>query len=608
MNKIERLIKELCPNGVEWEEIGKIIDYEQPTKYLVSSKEYNDNYELPVLTAGQTFILGYTNETEGIYQASKENPVIIFDDFTTSKKWVDFNFKVKSTAMKILKVKSGVSNILIRYVWHYLGTITYSPDQHGRQWISTYSKFKIPIPPLEIQEEIVKILDKFTDYVTELTTELTLRQKQYHYYRNKLLSFDNQFYKVEWKTLESISISISTGVTPKKSNHEYYVGGTIPWLRTNEVRNNEITKTDMFVTEKALKETSIKWISKNSVIVAISGATAGRVGINKIPLTTNQHCCCLTIDSSLANYKYVFYWLLNKNEDILELKQGARGDLNMGIIKKLSIPIPSLEIQSRIVQVLDNFDAVCNDLNIGLPKEIELRQKQYEFFRDKLLTFAAEGVYTDSTVQYRQDIIRLLQWVFGPIKVKLGSIAHCISGATPKTSESHYWFDGTIPWMSSGEVNKGFVYETEKYISQEGYDSCSTKLVPKDTVVIALAGQGKTRGTVAVTKIELCTNQSLCSIITDSSINSHFLYYYLKGQYTNLRELSSGDGTRGGLNLSMIKGLIIPLPPVDMQNSIVKILDNFEKIINDLETGLPKEIELRQKQYEFYRNKLLSFD
>lgn len=401
MNKIERLIKELCPNGVEWEEIGKIIDYEQPTKYLVSSKEYNDNYELPVLTAGQTFILGYTNETEGIYQASKENPVIIFDDFTTSKKWVDFNFKVKSTAMKILKVKSGVSNILIRYVWHYLGTITYSPDQHGRQWISTYSKFKIPIPPLEIQKEIVKILDKFTDYVTELTTELTLRQKQYHYYRDKLLSFENQCYKVVWRNLGDVA-TFNYGYTAKASE-----SGEVRFIRITDINENGYLKVSDQKYIQSFTDVEKYFVKKGDLLMARTGATFGKT-VYYDSDDNAVYASFLIKISPNPELNSRYYWHFSKSNlywnqaDKLVSKAG-QPQFNANSLKNIKIPIPSLEIQSRIVQVLDNFDAVCNDLNIGLPKEIELRQKQYEFFRDKLLTFAAEGVYTDSTVQTRHN-------------------------------------------------------------------------------------------------------------------------------------------------------------------------------------------------------------
>ena len=190
MSKLDDLITELCPDGVEYRELEEVIDYEQPTKYLVQSTTYNDDFCIPVLTAGATFILGYTNEKENIYLATKENPVIIFDDFTTSFHWVDFNFKVKSSAIKLLTVKNREKeSSLLRYVYFTMKCVFFEPSQHARHWIQQYSKFKIPLPPLPIQEEIVRILDSFTELEAELEAELKLRKKQYEYYRNKLLSF-----------------------------------------------------------------------------------------------------------------------------------------------------------------------------------------------------------------------------------------------------------------------------------------------------------------------------------------------------------------------------------------------------------------------------------
>ena len=150
MNKLEKLINQLCPEGVEYIPFEDTLKYEQPTKYIVKSTDYNDSFNTPVLTAGQTFILGYTNETEGIYLASKENPVIIFDDFTTANKWVDFEFKVKSSAMKILTSKDN-ERFNIRYLYHVMQTIKYVPVVHSRQWIEKYSKFTIPVPPMAVQ-------------------------------------------------------------------------------------------------------------------------------------------------------------------------------------------------------------------------------------------------------------------------------------------------------------------------------------------------------------------------------------------------------------------------------------------------------------------------
>ena len=143
----------------------------------------------------------------------------------------------------------------------------------------------------------------------------------------------------------------------------------------------------MTISKQGLNNSSAKWIPKNCVIVAISGATAARCAINKIPLTTNQHCCNLEIDPSIALYRYVFYWLSSQYEKLKSLGQGARDDLNIGIISNYPIPLPPLEEQARIVTILDRFDTLCNDLTCGLPAEIEARKKQYEYYRDKLLTF-----------------------------------------------------------------------------------------------------------------------------------------------------------------------------------------------------------------------------
>jgi len=173
--------------------LGEVIDYEQPGKYIIKSKSYDDNYKVPVLTAGQTFILGYTSEITGIYNSSPEIPVIIFDDFTTSFHWVDFDFKVKSSALKILTKRKHDKKIIFRYVYFFMKTINYNSQEHARQWIGKYSKIKIPIPPLEIQQKIATILDKFDTLVNDLThglpAEIQARKQQYEHYRNRLLTF-----------------------------------------------------------------------------------------------------------------------------------------------------------------------------------------------------------------------------------------------------------------------------------------------------------------------------------------------------------------------------------------------------------------------------------
>jgi type I restriction enzyme S subunit len=190
MSKIYDMLAEHCPDGIMRRKLNDVLSYSRSDKYIVKSTNYDDKYTTPVLTAGKSFILGHTDEKDGIYRASKENPVIIFDDFTTSFHWVDFDFKVKSYAVKILTKKENVD---FRYVYYAMKCIRYVPTSYTRQWISTYSNFEIQVPPLSIQQEIVKVLDAFTEeFETKLKEELKARHKQYEYYRDKLLGFEEK--------------------------------------------------------------------------------------------------------------------------------------------------------------------------------------------------------------------------------------------------------------------------------------------------------------------------------------------------------------------------------------------------------------------------------
>lgn len=172
-----------------------------------------------------------------------------------------------------------------------------------------------------------------------------------------------------------------------------------------------------------------------------------------------------------------------------------------------------------------------------------------------------------------------------PVK-HIRDFAECYAGATPSTKIADYWDNGTIPWMASGEIHLGHVYETEKKITQFGYDKCSTKMVPPHTVVIALAGQGKTRGTVALTEIELCTNQSLCAIITDSTVLPDYLYHNLRGRYEEIRNMCAIAEGRGGLNLQIVGNIELIVPSLDQQREFISIADQSDKSKFELEQTL----------------------
>lgn len=381
-------------DGVEVEllPLGDVTQYEQPTKYLVITTNYSDEFDTPVLTAGKTFILGYTDEMNGIYKAS-EKPVIIFDDFTTANKWVDFDFKAKSSAMKMIS-SSDEDRFLIKYIYYWLNTLPSElvDGDHKRQWIGNFSNKKIPIPcpdnpkkSLKIQAEIVRILDAFT----ELTTELTARKKQYNYYRDQLLSFEDR--EVEWLPLGQPKVGefIRGGGLQKKDFTDTGVG-CIHYGQIYTHYGTYAYKTKTYVSEaffnKARKAKTgdlvIATTSENDEDVCKSVAWLGSEEI-----AVSSDAC---IYRHKLNPKYVSYFFQTEQFQ-KQKRQHITGTkvrrVNADDLAKILIPIPSSEEQARIVAILDKFDALTNSITEGLPREIELRQKQYEYYRDLLFSF-----------------------------------------------------------------------------------------------------------------------------------------------------------------------------------------------------------------------------
>ena len=377
MSEMSYLEKLLDGVKVEWLPLGEITKYEQPTKYLVKAKDYHDTYTIPVLTAGKTFILGYTNETHGIYQASKA-PVIIFDDFTTANKWVDFDFKAKSSAMKMV-TSCDDNKTLLKYVYYWLNTLPseFAEGDHKRQWISNYSQKKIPIPcpdnpekSLAIQSEIVRILDKFSALTAELTAELSMRKKQYNYYRDQLLSFKEDEVEGKRKTLGEIMkmragqhISAHNIIERKEESYIY------PCFGGNGIRG--------YVKEKSH--------DGEHLLIGRQGALCGNVQRMKGQFYATEHAVVVSVMPGI-NIDGAFHMLTAMNLNQYASKSAQPG-LAVGKLQELKLFVPSIERQIYIAAILDKFDTLTNSITEGLPREIELRQKQYEYYRDMLFSF-----------------------------------------------------------------------------------------------------------------------------------------------------------------------------------------------------------------------------
>jgi type I restriction enzyme S subunit len=375
MNKIEKLIAELCPEGVEFKELGEVLDYEQPTKYLVQSTEYDDNFATPVLTAGQSFILGYTDETDGIYKASKANPTVIFDDFTTSFHWVDFVFKVKSSAMKMLRPKN-TSDVIFKFIYYAMKCINYSSQDHARHWISKYSKFRIPIPPIAIQQEIVKILDTFTALEAELEAELEARKKQYEYYYKKLLTANVSSHI----TLNDIG---KVSMCKRIFKNETLASGDIPFYKIGTFGKEP----NAFISQNIYNEYRKKFSfpKKGAVLLSASGTIGRRVIYNGEPAYfQDSNIIWIDNDEKKVLNKFLYYLYATVE---WKTEGGTIQRLYNDNLKKIKIPVPPIAEQERIVKMLDKFDDLVNDISIGLPAELNARRKQYEYYRDNLLNF-----------------------------------------------------------------------------------------------------------------------------------------------------------------------------------------------------------------------------
>ncbi|HHP1154411.1 TPA: restriction endonuclease subunit S, partial [Escherichia coli] len=236
-----------------------------------------------------------------------------------------------------------------------------------------------------------------------------------------------------------------------------YYDGNIPWLRTQEIDFGDIWDTGIKITEAGVKDSSAKWIPANCIIIAMYGATVGKIGINKIPMTTNQACANVALNSKLADYKYVFHFLSSQYEYIKSLGSGSQTNINAAIVKKLLIPIPcpnnpekSLAIQSEIVRILDKFTALTAELTA----ELNMRKKQYNYYREQLLSFN-EGEMEWKTLG---DVTK--KWY---------------SGGTPTAGNPEYYQGGDIPWLRTQEVKFSDIERTEIKVTQAALDNSSAK-------------------------------------------------------------------------------------------------------------------------------------
>ena len=371
-------------------ELGELLSYEQPTPYIVESTDYNDAYETPVLTAGKSFILGYTDEKEGIYD---QLPVIIFDDFTTASQYVNFKFKVKSSAMKILTPVTEL--VLPKYIYYRMQIINFDHSTHKRYWIQQYSKIRVSVPPLSEQERIVSRIEELFSQLDAGVETLKKTKAQLAVYRQAVLkeAFEGDYPR---KQLKEFSKAIS-GFAFKSSR--YSPDGNYVVVKIGNVKerhfdfSRDLTKTleaDDSILEKYL-------LRRGDCLITLTGSRGKRdygfvamVG-NQNNYLLNQRVAALRFDQSVALPEFFQYYLASPSyrDMFFGYETGNVGQGNVGIKALLDpyVILPDIDTQKRIVEDVEDRLSVCDSIE----QTVDIALQQAEAMRQSILKDAFEG-------------------------------------------------------------------------------------------------------------------------------------------------------------------------------------------------------------------------
>lgn len=383
MNRVEELIQQLCPNGVEWKKLGEVCKIERGQRVTKAQLIINGKY--PVISGGVT-PLGYINE------CNREGNSITIAQYGSAGyvNWQTDPFWANDVCYSIYPFKF-INNKYLYYNLKNLQELIYSLKTNSipaHLPLSNLVNIEIPIPPLPIQQEIVRILDTFTELNTNLQTELEARKKQYAYYRDCLLNFEG-VKGVEWKKLGEVG----TFIRGKRFVRTDIVENGIPCIHYGDIYTFyglSATQTKgMLRSELAEK---MRYAHKNDVIIVAAGENKDDIGIGIAWLSEKSaavHDACFIFRSNLYP-KFLSHYLRTStyHQQIKRyVSEGKICSISAEGLGNATIPIPPLSEQRRIVSILDQFETLVNDLSIGLPAELEARRKQYEYYQDKLLTF-----------------------------------------------------------------------------------------------------------------------------------------------------------------------------------------------------------------------------
>lgn len=377
-------------------ELGELLPFEQPTAYIVKSTDYSDAYATPVLTAGKSFILGKTNETDGVFD---QLPVIIFDDFTTATQFVNFRFKVKSSAMKILHINTDL--VIPKYIFYRLQIIQFDHSTHKRYWIQSYSKIKVLIPPLDEQFRIVARIEELFSELDKAVDTLKTTKEQLAVYRQAVLkdAFDNAQAMCERFTpIEELLVMDRKGMSTGPfgtmlKKHEHKTTG-VPMLGIENINSGKfIDGNKIFVTPEKAAELKSFALKSGDIIISRSG-TVGELCV--VPprmegalLSTNL--MRVSLDCQKVLPEYFIYLFQSKGIVLDQVKELCKGStrifLNQTILKQIQFPIPNVHEQLQIINTIESRLTFCDNIE----KTVDTALAQADAMRQSILKQAFEG-------------------------------------------------------------------------------------------------------------------------------------------------------------------------------------------------------------------------
>ena len=402
MSKLDELIRELCPDGVEYVKLNSVCDIYDGThstpNYTESGVKFASVENIGNLYATRKYI------SEKDFEKYKIKPRI--GDVMMTRigsvgvcTVVDRN-EALAFYVSLALLRPQLDKVQSRFLKYAIESIHGRKELRKRTLINAVpikinkddiGKVTIPLPPIEIQSEIVHTLDNYTENVVklqnQLTAELTARKAQYSYYRDKLLTFESRIQLLPLKDIAKFSY----GYTDKAQEH-----GDTRFLRITDIAEDGTMKPEGAKYILLNNESKKYLVKKGDLLLARTGATYGKTLYvpDNSPAVYASFLIKIELDNSKISNRY--YWHFSKSSQYWRqaeklVSKGGQQQFNTNAVERVVVPVPPLDVQNRIVNVLDNFERICSDLNIGLPAEIEARQKQYEYYRDKLLTFAETG-------------------------------------------------------------------------------------------------------------------------------------------------------------------------------------------------------------------------